>query len=111
LIAPPNTSSRGTRVLGALTLAGLALLLAYALVWSPADIAQQDSVRLMYVHVPTAILAFVACLITTVASAMWLRRRSEGWWVLGGAAAGFCRVVTRILLAAGSHRTDHALQR
>ena len=55
---PATTSSRGTRVLGLLTLAGLALLLGYALVWSPADIAQQDAVRLMYVHVPTAILAF-----------------------------------------------------
>ena len=43
--------------------------------------------RLMYVHVPTAILAFAGCAITTLASAMWLRRRSEGWWVLGGAAA------------------------
>jgi len=36
----------------------MALLLGYALVWSPADVVQKDSVRLMYVHVPTAILAF-----------------------------------------------------
>ena len=28
------------------------------LVWSPADLEMQDTVRLMYVHVPTAILAY-----------------------------------------------------
>jgi len=97
-----TTSSRGTRILGGLTLAGLALLLGYALVWSPADLVQQDSVRLMYVHVPTAILAFSACFMTTLASAMWLRRRSEGWWVLGGAAAEVGVVFTAITLVTGS---------
>ena len=51
---------------------------------------------------PTAILAFVACSITTVASAMWLRRRSEGWWVLGGAAAEVGLVFTGICLLTGS---------
>ena len=99
---PATTSSRGTRVLGALTLAGLALLLGYALVWSPADVVQRDSVRIMYVHVPTAILAFTACGITTLASAMWLRRRTEGWWVLGGAAAEVGLVFTAACLVTGS---------
>lgn len=99
---PAGTSSPATRVLGGLTLAGLALLLGYALVWSPADIAQKDAVRLMYVHVPTAIVAFTACFITTLASAMWLRRRSEGWWVLGGAAAEVGLVFTGICLLTGS---------
>jgi heme exporter protein C len=100
--AAPSTSSPATRVIGALALGGMALLLAYALVWSPADTAQHDSVRLMYVHVPTAILAFLSCAITTVASAMWLRRRSEGWWVLGGAAAEVGLVFTGITLLTGS---------
>src|SRR3546814_6593794 len=98
----PSTSSRATRVLGGLSLAGLALLLGYALVWSPADQVQKDSVRIMYVHVPTAILAFGACAITTLAAAMWLRKRSEGWWVLGGAAAEVGLVFTGICLITGS---------
>jgi heme exporter protein C len=89
-------------VLGGLSLAGLALLLAYALVWSPADVVQKDSVRIMYVHVPTAILAFAACGITTLASAMWLRKRSEGWWVLGGASAEVGLVFTAATLITGS---------
>ncbi len=100
--AAPSTSSPATRVLGWLSLAGLALLLGYALVWSPADRAQRDSVRLMYVHVPTAIVAFAACGITTVAAAMWLRKRSEGWWVLGGASAEVGLVFTALCLVTGS---------
>jgi len=101
--APPTrTGSPATRLLGALSLIGLALLLGYALWWSPADAVQKDSVRIMYVHVPTAIVAFASCGITTLASAMWLRRRSEGWWVLGGAAAEVGIVFTGACLVTGS---------
>jgi len=98
----PSTSSAATRVLGGLSLAGLALLLAYALVWSPADVVQRDSVRIMYIHVPTAIVAFAACGLTTLASIMWLRKRSEGWWVLGGASAEVGIVFTAACLLTGS---------
>lgn len=100
--APPSTASRGTRILGGLSLAGLALLLGYALLWSPADVVQKDSVRIMYVHVPTAIVAFAASGLTTAASAMWLRRRSEGWWVLGGASAEVGLLFTGATLVTGS---------
>lgn len=98
----PSTSSGASRVLGGLSLSGLALLLGYALVWSPADIAQKDAVRLMYVHVPTAIVAFTACGITTLASAMWLRKRSDGWWVLAGASAEVGVLFTAACLITGS---------
>ena len=97
-----TTGSPGTRLWGGLTLAGFALLLAFAFLWSPADILQQDAVRLMYVHVPTAIVAFTACFITTVASAMWLRRKTEGWWVLGAASAEVAVVFTAVCLITGS---------
>lgn len=96
------TSSAASRALGALSIAGLALLLGYALLWSPADVVQKDSVRIMYVHVPTAIVAFLACGITTLASAMWLRKRSDGWWVLGGASAEVGLLFTAACLITGS---------
>ncbi|HUS61012.1 MAG TPA: cytochrome c biogenesis protein CcsA [Acidimicrobiales bacterium] len=101
-MSSPSTSSGATRVLGALSLAGLALLLAYALLWTPADVVQRDSVRIMYIHVPTAIVAFAACGLTTLASIMWLRKRSEGWWVLGGASAEVGIVFTAACLLTGS---------
>jgi heme exporter protein C len=100
--APTSTASGATRALGGLSLAGLALLLGYAMVWSPADVVQRDAVRIMYVHVPSAIVAFAACGLTTLASAMWLRRRSEGWWVLGGAAAEVGLVFTAATLVTGA---------
>ncbi len=99
---PDTTASQLTRVLGALTLGGLALLLAYALVWSPADREMHDSVRLMYAHVPSAIVAYAGSGLTTLASAMWLRRRSDGWWVLAGAAAEVGMVFTGLALVTGS---------
>ena len=71
-----GTGSPATRALGLVTLAGLVLLLAFALWWSPADRVQEDSVRLMYVHVPTAIIAFVACFLTSLACLQYLRRRT-----------------------------------
>lgn len=98
----PTTSSPLTRALGLLTLAGFALLLAYALAWSPADREMGDSVRLIYAHVPSAILAYAGSGLTTLASAMWLRRRSEGWWVLAGAAAEIGMVFTALALVTGS---------
>lgn len=100
--APRSTGSRGTRVLGVLSLAGLALLLGYAIWWSPPDVLQKDSVRIMYIHVPTAIVAFTGCGLTTLSSVMWLRRRSEGWWVLGGAAAEVGLLFTGACLVTGS---------
>jgi heme exporter protein C len=102
LTPPATTSSQLTRVLGGLTLAGFALLLAYALVWSPADREMQDSVRLIYAHVPSAILAYAGSALTTLASAMWLRRRTDGWWVLAGAAAEVGMVFTALSLVTGS---------
>ncbi|MEX2292404.1 MAG: cytochrome c biogenesis protein CcsA [Acidimicrobiales bacterium] len=99
---PASTASSATRALGVLSLVGLAGLLGYALVWSPADVVQGDAVRIMYVHVPTAIVAFTACGLTTLASAMWLRKRSEGWWVLGGASAEVGLVFTALCLITGS---------
>ena len=102
MTSPPSTSSGATRVLGALTLVGMALLLGFALVWSPADTVQQDSVRLMYVHVPMAILSFVACFMTSLACLQWLRKRTDGWWVLGGATAEIGLVFTGLCLLTGS---------
>jgi heme exporter protein C len=99
---PRSTSSPATRVLGWVTLAGLALLLLCSFAWSPADVNQGDLVRLMYVHVPIAIWSFGACALTTIASMMWLWRRSEGWWVLGGAATEIGLVFTGLTLVLGS---------
>ena len=63
---PAHTGSGVTRVLGGLSLIGLGLLLALALLISPADQTMGDVVRIMYVHVPSAITAYLAFGITAL---------------------------------------------
>jgi len=56
----------------------LALLTAGAVVavWSPPDAIQGDYVRIMFVHVPSAWLAFLAFGVAMAASITWLVKRS-----------------------------------
>jgi heme exporter protein C len=95
------TSSKGTRILGAAALAGIAALLLFGLVLSPDDVAQGDSVRLFYVHVPTAIVALLSFGVTAAASAVYLRRRTEWWDLVAGASAEIGVVFTGATLVAG----------
>jgi heme exporter protein C len=99
---PASTGSRATRVIGLLALAAIGLLVLYGLVISPADVEMADSVRLYYVHVPSAICLALGCLITTAASALWLRRRSAGWDALAEAGGEVALVFAAITLLTGS---------
>lgn len=88
----PTTSSRGTQVLGLTALVGIVLLAVLGLVVSPADEVQGELVRLMYVHVPSAWLAYLAFTVTAVGSIMYLVKRSH-WWDLVAAASAEIGVV------------------
>jgi heme exporter protein C len=100
--AVDSTSSRGSRVLGALSLLGLAILVPLAFWWSPADSDQQDLVRIMYVHVPSAWLAYAAFTITAVGSAMYLWKRSLWWDLVAASAAEIGVLFCAIALFTGS---------
>ncbi|MGH9119395.1 MAG: cytochrome c biogenesis protein CcsA [Acidimicrobiales bacterium] len=84
---PEHTGSTGTRMLGAVTLAGVLVFLLLALVISPPEVDQGEAVRLLYLHVPAAVLTYVAFFTTAFASAMWLWKRSTGWDLLAVASA------------------------
>ena len=84
---PGHTGSSGTRVLGAITLVGVVAFVLFALVISPPEVAQREAVRLLYLHVPSATLTYVAFFTTAFASAMWLWKRSIGWDLLALSAA------------------------
>jgi heme exporter protein C len=96
-----STSSRGTRVLGALTLAGMAALLLFALVLSPEDEVQGEAVRMLYVHVPTAIVAFTAFFVSVVGSIVFLWKRSEWWDITAHASAEIGAVLLGATLVSG----------
>lgn len=99
---PIGTGSRATRVIGVLALAAIGLLALYGLVISPADVEMGDSVRLYYVHVPSAICLALGCVVTTFASALWLRRRTAGWDALAEAGGEVALVFAVITLLTGS---------
>ena len=98
---PTSTSSPFTRVFGVLCLVGVAALLAFGLLWSGPDVLQGDSVRIMYIHVPVAIVAFFAFAVTAFGSVMYLWRRSQFWDLTAGASAEIGVVFTVLCLVTG----------
>jgi heme exporter protein C len=73
--AVARTGTRTTRVIGVLALATTAFVVVSAFFLTPADSVQGDSVRIMYAHVPTAWVAYLAFITTAVASGFSLARR------------------------------------
>jgi heme exporter protein C len=100
--AVTTTGSRGTRVLGGLTIAGMLALLAFAFVFSPAEIDQRDLVRIMYVHVPSAWLAYASFTVTAIGGVMYLRRRSVWWDLVAASSAEIGVVFCALALVTGS---------
>lgn len=86
----------GAAALGAVG-AGLALALA-----APPDRLQGDIQRLMYVHVPSAWLAYLAFGVTLVGSVGWLLRRDPRWDRLAASSAELGVLFTGLALATGS---------
>jgi heme exporter protein C len=87
---------------GTLALGALALLLLLALVLSPDDEEMSDAVRLVYVHVPMAILTYVALVGTAVASVVYLRTRRRWWDILAHGAAEIGVLFCALTLVTGS---------
>jgi len=99
---PSGTGSRGTRILGLVVLAGIALGAYLALVSSPPDVNMGDSVRLIYLHVPVVTVAYLACGLVTVASVMYLWKKSAWWDVTAAASAEIGLVFTCLTLVTGA---------
>jgi heme exporter protein C len=97
-----NTASRVTKVLGLVALVGIAVLIPLVFWWSPADSDQKDLVRILYVHVPVAWLAYMAFTITAVGSAMYLWKRSLWWDLVAASAAEIGVLFCALALFTGS---------
>ncbi len=67
----------------------------------PPETVQGDLQRIMYVHVPSAWLAYLSFTVTFAASVAYLRGRSLRWDRLAGAAAEVGVVFTGLALATG----------
>ena len=104
MITVTNTGTKATRVIGALALIGVAWLVLFGLVLSPADVNQGEAVRMLYIHVPTAWLAFVSFGVTALGSLLYLvpQTRSLAWDRMAGASAEIGVLFTGLTLVAGA---------
>ncbi len=98
---PTSTGSRSTRVLGILTLVGIASLALFALVLSPADASQGDAARILPLHVGAATFAYVGCFLTTLGSVLFLWKRSKWWELVAYASAEIAALFTAATLVTG----------
>ncbi len=92
------------RALGWAALAALVVLALFGLWGAPPDAVQGDAQRLMYLHVPTAWIAYLAFGITALASGLWLwpRTRSAVWDRVAGASAELGVLFTGLTLVLGA---------
>ena len=99
LLKPPVA-----RVLGWASLASLVVLALFGLWGAPPDAVQSDAQRLMYVHVPSAWIAYIAFGVTAIGSGLylWPRTRSLVWDRLAGASAELGVLFTGLTLVLGS---------
>ncbi len=98
---PRGTGSGGTRVLGALTLVGVAVVAFLAFVATPADNDMGDTVRLIYVHVPIVSIAYLGIVTATIGSVMFLWKKSAWWDLLAASTAEVSAVFMGLTLVIG----------
>jgi len=99
---PSGSGSRTTRVLALLLVPALALWFYLALVASPADVNQGEVVRLLYLHVPIVVVAYVACFLAAGASAVWFWKRTQWWDLVAASSAEIATVMVAATLVVGS---------
>lgn len=88
-------------ILPALAIVAVGYAVYLAVISSP-DIFQGEFVRIMYVHVPSSWLAFLAFGVTALGSALWLWRRTIVWDRIAEASAEIGVLFTALALLTGS---------
>jgi len=98
-----GTGTTATRWIGIATVVMLGWLVAFGLGFSPADRDQEDAVRILYVHVPTVWLAYLAFTVTAACSALYLfpKKHSLGFDRFAGASAEIGVVFMALTLVTG----------
>ncbi len=99
---PASTGSRTTLGLGLVVLVGLVAVVLLGFFGAPEDDQQRDAVRMIFVHVPSALLTYVAFATTALGSVMWLWKRSVWWDIVAHSAAEIGVMFCGLTLATGS---------
>ncbi len=95
---------RVSRAVGVASLVALVALALFGLWGAPPDEVQGDAARILYIHVPSAWLAYLAFGVTALASALylWARTRSAVWDRVAGASAELGVLFTALTLVLGA---------
>ncbi len=98
------TSTTFSRALGSAALVGIGWLVVFGLFLSPNDRVQKAGVRILYIHVPSAWLAYLAFGVTGLSSVafLWKRTRNLTWDRIAGASAEVGVLFMGITLVSGS---------
>jgi heme exporter protein C len=99
-----SVGTPSTRLFGLLAIVCMTWVVVGGLFFTPADLNQGESVRIMYVHVPTAWVAYLAFIVTGIASAMFMfgKKHSLGFDRVAGASAEVGLMFMAITLISGS---------
>jgi heme exporter protein C len=96
------TARAGERILAILAAAAVTASAILSLVVSPPDAVQGDLVRLMYVHVPSAWVAYLSFAVVFVASIAYLGTKRIRWDRLAAASAEVGVLFTALTIVLGS---------
>ena len=101
-IATPTAAIRARPVLGAASVVALFVALWMALIWSPPDAAMGNVVRILYVHVANAWLAYLAFVIVFLSSVAYLWTKRLVFDAIAVASAEIGVLFTGLTLVLGS---------
>jgi len=84
-----------------LTAAAFAIAIALLFTYTPVEKTMGPVQKIFYVHLPSAISTFLACLVTFIASIGYLSQRRTIWDDLAGAAASVAVLLCSVVLITG----------
>ena len=93
---------RLTTLLGGLAALGLVVGLAAAFGYAPREAVQGNVQRIMYLHVPSVLTAYLAFGLVLLGSIAYLATRRPGWDRLAGSAAEIGVLFTGVTIVSGS---------
>ncbi len=94
--------AQAARYLGIAAALSMVAMLYFALIYAPTERTQGHAQRIFYPHYGSAIITYVAYLVTCVASIGYLWKRGERWDQVARASAEVGVLLNTILLVAGS---------
>jgi heme exporter protein C len=100
--AVQNSTGRGTTILGGFALVFVLIALYWALIKAPPDALQGQVQRIMYLHIPSILTAYLSFFLVFIGSCLYLWKREARDDVLAHSAAEIGVLLTGLTLIEGS---------